>query len=140
MVYVDNLFLVCYSEYVAFVNIKKYEVDMTRNTNITDANNGVMSKREMVAELSKRYNHLPPKTIAEAVDVFFNEISTALVCGDRVELRGFGSMVVRKRESGIARNPKTNQKIYVPDKGALYFRASKDLLRRLNNAHANDNH
>jgi integration host factor subunit beta len=59
-------------------------------------------------------------------------MTTALICGDRVELRGFASWVVRKRKGKMARNPRNNDKIKVGDKGSLYFRASKELHKSLN--------
>ena len=91
------------------------------------------------ADLVKKIDLQKLYKVEEAIDIFFNEMSTALVCGDRVELRGFGSMVVRKRESGIARNPKNGATVQVEDRGSLYFRASKDLLKELNSSADNDN-
>jgi integration host factor subunit beta len=91
-----------------------------------------VSKKELVAQIKEQNPSIPSNKIEEALEVFFSEISTALVCGDRVELRGFGSMIVRKRKGKVARNPKTNQKIEVGNKGSLYFRASKELLKQLN--------
>lgn len=97
-----------------------------------------VSKKDLVAWL-KRHNHsMPLNKLEQVIDIFFNEIATALVCGDRVELRGFGSMIVRKRVGKVARNPKTNQKIEVGNKGSLYFRPSKELIKQLNKS-ANDN-
>ena len=96
------------------------------------AKSGVFNKSHLIDSISKMNPDLKLGQVERAVDLFFEEISTALVCGDRVELRGFGSMVVRKRSSNYVRNPKTNEKVLVGDRGSLYFRASKGLLGSLN--------
>jgi integration host factor subunit beta len=92
------------------------------------------NKHAIVEEMRALYPDIEISTLKKSIDVFFNEITTALICGDRVELRGFASWVVRKRKGKTVRNPKTNEKIAVGDKGSLYFRASKELNRALNNA------
>ncbi|AIF80793.1 integration host factor beta-subunit [endosymbiont of Acanthamoeba sp. UWC8] len=97
-----------------------------------------VSKKDLVSWLKKHNQGMSLNKLEEVIDIFFSEIATALVCGDRVELRGFGSMVVRKRGEKVARNPKTNQKIEVGNKGSLYFRPSKELVKQLNKS-ANDN-
>ena len=105
--------------------------------------NSSVNKRAIVTLLSEQHPSIPQRKLEKAVETMFREISLALVCGDRVELRGFASMYVRKRMSGKARNPKTNQVIHVQDKGSVSFRASRDFIREMNgindNAPVNDN-
>ncbi|WHQ46406.1 MAG: integration host factor subunit beta [Candidatus Midichloria sp.] len=96
------------------------------------ARNSLFTKASIVDSLKKSHPELGDNLLEKVVDIFFNEIVTALVCGDRVELRKFGSWVVRKREGKTVRNPRTNAKIVVGDKGSLYFRASRDLIKSLN--------
>jgi integration host factor subunit beta len=91
------------------------------------------TKASIVEFLKLLFPDLSTELLANAVEIFFDEIVTALVCGDRVELRKFGSWVVRKREGKTVRNPRTNEKIAVGDKGSLYFRASRDFIKDLNN-------
>lgn len=83
---------------------------------------------------------ISPSQIEKVVTTIFDEIATALVCGDRVEIRGFGSFVVKKRSKGIVRNPKSGEVINtLTDRGSLYFRASKEFTKILNFSSANDN-
>lgn len=91
-----------------------------------------IKKLDLIYVLSKKYPEYTKEQFSKMVDIFFDDISTALVCGDRIELRGFGSMVVRKRKTKVARNPKTNERIEVGEKGSLYFRASKELIKSVN--------
>ncbi len=114
---------------------------------------GSLSKREIAREVFKKLDarnenggiieHVVPilarrkkkpmteKQILAAVEAFFEEISLALACGDRVELRGFGSMMVRKRGAKIGRNPRTNELVNIPEKGWLHFRSSRELLKMI---------
>ncbi len=99
--------------------------------------NKVLNKQQLVQQVIDKEQEVSSEVVAKALDVVLEELSTALICGDRVEIRGFGSMVVRKREKGTARNPKTGSQVAVQDRGSLYFRASKDLIKSLNAAAAN---
>jgi integration host factor subunit beta len=89
--------------------------------------------KSLINELKREYPELSDVILEKAVDAVFDEMSTGLVCGDRVEIRGFGSFIVRKRAKGKVRNPKTGE---VLDKknssGYLYFRASRELTEELN--------
>ena len=97
------------------------------------------TKNDIVDQLTRRHKDLAQEKLDKSIDTVFEELSTALVCGDRVEIRGFGSLVVRKRSKGQARNPKNGEKVTVDERGSLYFRASKELIKELNVSSANDN-
>jgi nucleoid DNA-binding protein len=65
--------------------------------------------------------------------MFSNNIIKALKDGRKVELRGFGTFFVKKiKENYSARNPKTGDLIYVPEKNKVRFRASKNLKKIIN--------
>ena len=65
--------------------------------------------------------------------MFSNNIIKALKDGRKVELRGFGTFFVKKiKENYSARNPKTGDLIYVPEKNKVRFRASKILKKFIN--------
>jgi integration host factor subunit beta len=66
------------------------------------------------------------------VSTLFEEISSALSRGDRVELRGFGVFNIRRREGRNGRNPRTGESVQVPPKSVPFFRVGKVLRERLN--------
>lgn len=99
--------------------------------------NKVLNKQQLIQQVIDKEQEVSSEVVEKALDVVLEELSTALICGDRVEIRGFGSMVVRKRAKGVARNPKNGSKVAVQDRGSLYFRASKDLIKSLNTSAAN---
>lgn len=93
-----------------------------------------MTKSELVLALAKRYPHLYQRDIETLVTTIFDSISTTLVEGGRVELRGFGAFSVRKREARKARNPKNGQEVFIGERHAIYFRTGKELRERINKA------
>ena len=66
------------------------------------------------------------------VTTVFDEISKALIKGNRVELRGFGVLSVRSRQSRLGRNPKTGEKVQVAAKKVPFFKAGKSINDALN--------
>ena len=93
-----------------------------------------MTKSELILQLSKKYPHLYQRDIETLVNTIFNEISSTLIHGGRVELRGFGAFSVRKREARKARNPKNGQEVFIGERFAIYFRTGKELRERINKA------
>lgn len=62
-----------------------------------------------------------------AVNIFFDNIKQALANGDKVEIRGFGSFMLKRYNAYTGRNPKTGDRVHVPKKELPFFRAGKDL-------------
>lgn len=91
-----------------------------------------MTKSELVAELVAANPHLLARDIERIVQTIFDEIGEALSRGDRVELRGFGAFVVKKREARTGRNPRTGDSVEVDEKTVPFFKAGKELRERVN--------
>ena len=66
------------------------------------------------------------------LDTVFRSIITALHRGEKIELRGFGSFRLRRREPRKGRNPKTGDKVDVPPKKVPYFKPGKELKELIN--------
>lgn len=91
-----------------------------------------MTKSDLIKSLAEANPHLYLRDIERIVSTLFEEITEALVRGDRVELRGFGAFSVRHRGSRVGRNPRTGEEVKVPDKAVPYFKTGKELRERLN--------
>lgn len=91
-----------------------------------------MTKSQLVAKLAKRFPHLYLRDLETLVNTVLGEISSGLVQGDRIELRGFGAFSIRKRDPRVARNPKNGDSVTVGERYAIYFRAGKELRERVN--------
>ena len=94
-------------------------------------NTGSMTKAELVEEVS-RVSDLTKKHSEVIVDTVFKSIIDALHRGEKIELRGFGSFRLRKREPRKGRNPKTGDKVDVPPKKVPYFKPGKELKELIN--------
>ena len=79
-----------------------------------------------VAELTKKHSEV-------VVDAVFESIINALQRGEKIELRGFGSFRLRRREPRKGRNPKTGDRVDVPSKRVPYFKPGKELKELINN-------
>jgi nucleoid DNA-binding protein len=94
-----------------------------------------MTKADLARSIAKKHI-LTQKDAISLVDAVLETISDALGQGKRVELRGFGSFTVKNRRGRTARNPKTGEQVYVPQKVYAAFRASKALKRLLDEGRA----
>ena len=91
-----------------------------------------MKRSDLITLLMNKHKYLTFKEVESLIDIVFSEMSTSLINGGRVELRGFGSFSTRHRDARIARNPRTGDKVEVSSKKMLYFRAGKNLAKLLN--------
>ena len=93
----------------------------------------VLIKSELVQIIANRNPHLFQRDIENIVSAVFDEISTALAEGNRVELRGFGAFSVKNRPARSGRNPRTGESVSVEEKWVPFFKTGKELRDRLNN-------
>ncbi len=83
-----------------------------------------MNKNELINAVAERAN-LTKKDSEAAVSAMLEAISDALCEGDKVQLVGFGSFEVKKREARVGRNPKTKEPIEIPATKVPVFKAGK---------------
>lgn len=91
-----------------------------------------MTKSQLIDRIAKKAPHVPRRQIEVIVNSVFDSMSDALHRGQRIEIRGFGSFAVKVRRARLGRNPKTGQKVEVPDRRSAYFTVGKELRDRLN--------
>lgn len=91
-----------------------------------------MTKSELIARLAEKNPHLYQRDVERIVTTIFEEITTALARGDRVELRGFGAFSVKARDARQGRNPRTGEQVAVDGKVIPFFKTGKQLRERLN--------
>ena len=94
------------------------------NQNTKDA---VMTRSELITLLAGKFPQLTTADTSASVGVLLDSIADALVQGDRVEIRGFGSFGLNHRPPRIGRNPKTGEKVLVPAKYTPHFKAGKEM-------------
>lgn len=91
-----------------------------------------MIKSELIQQIAEDNPHLYQRDVERIVSTVFEEITSALARGDRVELRGFGAFSVKRRDARVGRNPRTGDSVPVPEKAVPFFKAGKELRERMN--------
>lgn len=92
-----------------------------------------MSRVKLIQLLEKKNPNLNKSEISNIIDIFCESVSNALINKKKVVLKGFGIFFIKKiKEKYSARNPKTGELIYIPEKNRLRFKASKDLNKIIN--------
>jgi integration host factor subunit beta len=89
-----------------------------------------MNKSELIETLSVRYG-LSLKRSEEVVNAIVDSMTGALISGERIEIRGFGSFVVNEYKAYLGRNPKTGEPINVKPKKLPFFKVGKDLREKI---------
>ena len=85
-----------------------------------------MNKNELIAAVAERTN-LTKKDCETVVSAMLEVITDALCDGDKVQLVGFGSFEVKKREARVGRNPQTGEPVDIPATKTPVFKAGKML-------------
>ena len=91
-----------------------------------------MTKSESIERLTTVSGTVNKREAELIVNTIFDSIGDALVGGDRVEIRGFGSFTVRERDAREARNPKSGEIVRIPNKKTPFFKTGKELRERVN--------
>lgn len=89
-----------------------------------------MNKSELIEALSIQKN-LTYKKSEQIVNLIFDGMSQALIDNDRIEIRGFGSFMVKDYKAYMGRNPKTGEIIQVDEKKLPFFKVGKELRERV---------
>lgn len=89
-----------------------------------------MTKKEIVKTISDEIGLTQLKT-KEIVQKTFDAIVETLVEDRRIELRNFGVFEVKKRAARKARNPRTGEKVFVPEKFVVTFKPGKEMEERV---------
>lgn len=87
-----------------------------------------MTKSDLVNLITDKTN-LTKKKVEAVVNCCFDTMFEALVNGDRIEVRGFGSWYVKQYKSYTGRNPKTGTAVGVPEKKLPFFKVGKELKK-----------
>lgn len=93
-----------------------------------------MTKSELIARLADRFPQLVAKDADYAVKMILDAMADSLAKGDRIEIRGFGSFALNYRPPRVGRNPKSGDKVSVPEKYVPHFKAGKELRERVDTA------
>ncbi|TMA73272.1 MAG: integration host factor subunit beta [Deltaproteobacteria bacterium] len=90
-----------------------------------------MTKRDLIDEILTRYPRLSGGEAEVVVNLVLDSMADALAHGRRIEIRGFGSFVVRRRPAREGRNPRTGAPVALPERWVPFFKPGKELKLRV---------
>ncbi len=90
-----------------------------------------MTKSELIDRLAAQFPQLVAKDAELAVKLILDAMGDALANGQRIEIRGFGSFGLNYRPPRTGRNPKSGERVHVPEKFVPHFKAGKELRERV---------
>ena len=90
-----------------------------------------MTKTDLVAALAQEMG-LALRKSDDIVNLVFHTMIQALIKGERIEVRNFGSFEVRQYRPYMGMNPSTGEKVAVGKKRLPFFKAGKELMENAN--------
>ena len=90
-----------------------------------------MTKRDLIEEVAQQYPRFSRRDAEVMVNAVFDSMTDALAKGERIEIRGFGSFIVKQRAAREGRNPRTGALVSVVAKRVPLFKVGKELRIRV---------
>ena len=92
-----------------------------------------MTKNDLIKKLQNELKSYSLQDVTYAVNIIFDSMINAIKRGERIELRGFGSFVVRERKPRLGRNPKSGAEVKLAERKVPFFKTGKELRRMVDN-------
>jgi integration host factor beta subunit len=93
----------------------------------------IMTKNDLIKKLQEELKSYSLQDVTYAVNIIFDSMIGAIKRGERIELRGFGSFVVRERKPRLGRNPKSGAEVKLAERKVPFFKTGKELRLMVNN-------
>jgi integration host factor subunit beta len=90
-----------------------------------------VAKSGIISRLAHKQTQLTEEDVELAVNTILDNMINGLVSGERVEIRGFGSLSLHFRPPRVGRNPKTGEQVKVPTKYVPHFKPGNELKNRV---------
>ncbi len=92
----------------------------------------VLVKSKILEQLSNNFPNFLKRDLSNLIEIILSEMENSLKKNERVELRDILTLETRIQKARISRNPKTNEKVEVPEKKTIHFKMSKKWFKNLN--------
>ena len=92
-----------------------------------------MTKNDLIKKLQEELKSYSLQDVSYAVNIIFDSMINAIKRGERIELRGFGSFVVRERKPRLGRNPKSGAEVKLAERKVPFFKTGKELRLMVDN-------
>jgi integration host factor beta subunit len=95
-----------------------------------------VTKRDLIEEVAQQYPRFSRRDAEVIVNAVFDSMTDALAKGERIEIRGFGSFIVKQRPAREGRNPRSGTVVSVASKKVPLFKVGKELRLRVDDQQA----
>ena len=89
-----------------------------------------MTKADIVNEIAKSTG-VEKVQVQAIVEAFMDSVKGAMIKGENVYLRGFGSFIIKKRATKVARNISKNTTITIPEHNIPAFKPAKSFVAKV---------
>ena len=93
----------------------------------------VLVKSKILEQLSNNFPNFLKRDLSNLIEIILTEMENSLKKNERVELRDILTLETRVQKARISRNPKTNERVEVPEKKTIHFKMAKELFQKINN-------
>ena len=97
-----------------------------------------MTRSDLVDALAERFSQLAHQDAEQAVRTMLDAMGEALVKGHHIEIRGFGSFTVNHRPARVGRNPRSGERVDIPEKRVPHFKPGKGLREEVDQSPEKD--
>ena len=94
-----------------------------------------MTRSDLIHRIAQKQSQIAERDVERAVKIMLDQMAACLAGGRRIEIRDFGSLLLRFRPARVGRNPKTGTPVALPARRALHFKPGKQLRERVNRAY-----
>lgn len=91
-------------------------------------------RSQLIDRIWMNHDELSKGDVECAIDTILSAFAQQLEDNGRIEIRGFGSFSLHHRPSRKSRNPRTGESLITPEKRAVHFKCSRELLASINTA------
>ena len=96
-----------------------------------------ITKRELVQRIAEKTG-VQQLSAKEVIQSFLDEIITELAKGNRLEFRDFGVFEPKSKAQRVARNPRTGEKVQVPEKTTVKFKVGRLMKKRIQSDYSDE--
>jgi integration host factor subunit alpha len=84
-----------------------------------------MTKADIARIIYERHGGISNREAARLVEIIFESIKSKLGSGEKVQITGFGTFVIRQKRERRGRNPQTGEEMLIKPRRSVVFRPSK---------------
>lgn len=91
---------------------------------------GVLTQEELIKKVAER-SQITQDQALNVINALTEQIKEQLASGEKVTITGFGTFILSQRKAKTFVNPKTGEKVELPERSLPHFKAGGDFKRTI---------